>query len=49
MYFCITGTLMGSFRRNNSGIVLVDKHTRKQFCMGDVYISLGTIDGPMRR
>ena len=40
MYFCITGTLMGGFRQNNSGIVLVDKHTRKQFCMRVVYISL---------
>ena len=28
---------MGSFRRNNSGKVLVDKHTRKQFCMRVVY------------
>ena len=37
---------MRSFRRNNSGKVLVDKHTRKQFCMRVVYISLGTIEIP---
>ena len=49
MYFCITGTLMGGFRRNNSGIVLEDKHTRKQFCMRVVYISLGTIESSKRR
>ena len=39
MYFCITGTFMGGFRRNNSEIVLVDKrysrlplNTRKLDC-----------------
>ena len=48
MYFCITGTLMGSFRRNNSGKVLVDKHTRKYFCMRIVYFSLGTFQEKMK-
>ena len=51
MYFRITGTLMGSFRRNNSWIVLVDKrylrlplNTRKQFCIRIVYMHFSRDD-----